>query len=73
MTRLATPISDHVHTKTFLLFFSLCEFVSTCKKADYFIDLFWRYGRLKNLAISLTGNIFTHVCETKVFPDMGFV
>ena len=37
--------------------FNLCEFVSTCKKSGYFIDLFWRYDWLKNPAIWLAENI----------------
>ena len=49
MARLATPISDHVHPKIFWSTFNLCEFVSICKKSGYYIDLFWRYGWLKNL------------------------
>ena len=47
MTRLVTSISDHAHSKHFWLTFGLCEFLSKCKKSDYFTDLFWRYGWLK--------------------------
>ena len=47
--------------------------VSKCKKAGYFIDFFWRYGWLKNTAIWLAENILTHISETKISPNMGFV
>ena len=40
---------------------SLCEFVSTCKKLSYFIDLFWRYGWLKNPTIWLAVHILVHI------------
>ena len=46
--------------------FNLCEFVSTCKKSGYFIDLFWRYGWLKNPAIWLAENILAHISGTKI-------
>ena len=36
VTRLAMPIFDHVHPKTFWSTFSLCELVSTCKKIRLF-------------------------------------
>ena len=48
-----------------------CEFVSTCKKSGYFIDLFWRYGWLKNPAIWSAENILAHISATKIFPSMG--
>ena len=32
MARLATPIFDHIHPKTFRSTFDLCEFVSTYNK-----------------------------------------
>ena len=40
----------NIPPKTFWSTFNLCEFVSTCKKSGYFINLFWRYGWLKNPA-----------------------
>ena len=43
------------------------------KKIGYFIDLFWRYGWLKNPAIWLAENILAHISGTKIFPNMGFV
>ena len=43
------------------------------KKSGYFIDLFWRYGWLKNPAISLAENILVHISGTRIFPNMGFV
>ena len=33
-------ISDHANPKILLSTFNLCKYVSTCKKSDYFIDLF---------------------------------
>ena len=68
-----TPISDHIHPKIFWSTFNLCKFVSTCKKPGYFIDLFWRYGWLKNLATWFTENILAHISGTKIFPNMGYV
>ena len=53
--------------------FNLCEFASTCKKSGYFIDLFWRYGWLKNPAIWLAENILAHISGTRIFQNMGFV
>ena len=53
--------------------FNLCEFASTCKKSGYFIDLFWRYGWLKNPAIWLAENILVHISGTRISPNMGFV
>ena len=58
---MATPISDHAHPKIFWSTFNLCEFVSKCKKSGYFIDLFRRYGWLKNTAIWLAENIFADI------------
>ena len=72
VARLATPISDHAHPKTFWLTFNLCEFVSTCKKSGYFTDLL-RYGWLKNPAIWLAKNILAHISGTKIFPNIGSV
>ena len=71
--RLDTPISDHAHPKIFRSTFNLCDFVSTFKISDYFIDLFWIYGWLKNPAILLAGNILAHVSETNIFSNMRFV
>ena len=70
---LDTPISDYVHPKIFWSTFHLFEFVPICKKSGYFVDLFWRYGRLKNPAILLAENILCHISWTKTFPNMGFV
>ena len=42
------------------------------KNQAILIDLFWRYGWLKNPAIWLTENILAHISETKIFPNMGF-
>ena len=69
--------SDHAHfrqcpPKKILINF-ICELVSTCKKSGYFIDLFWRYGWLKNPAIWLAENILAHISGTKIFPNIGFV
>ena len=43
------------------------------QKSGYFIDLFWRYGWLKNPAIGLAENILAHISGMKIFPDMRFV
>ena len=74
--RLATPISYlsyHTHPKISWSTLNLFEFVLTWKKSGYFIDLFWRYGLLKNPAIWLVENILAYVSGTKFFPNMGFV
>ena len=63
-----TPISDHAQLKIFWSTFNLCEFVSKCKKSGYFIDLFWRYGWLKNPAIWLAENILAHISGANTFP-----
>ena len=68
--RLATLISDHTCPQSFWSTFNLCEFVSTCQNSGYFIDLFWRYGWLKNPAIWLAVNILVHISGTKIFPNM---
>ena len=59
--------------KNFWSSFNLREFVSTCKKSGYFIDLFWRYAQLKNPAIWLAENIFVHISGTKISLIMRFV
>ena len=59
--------------KNLLIKFSLCEFVSPWKKSDCLIDLFWRYGWLKNPAIWLTENILAHISGTKILSNMEFV
>ena len=41
----------HAQPKIFWSTFNFSKFESTCKKSGCFIDLFWRYGCLKNLAI----------------------
>ena len=70
--------TDHSHfwpcpsKKFFWSTFNLREFVSTCKKSGYFIDLFWRYGWSKNPAMWLPESILAHISETKIFPNMGF-
>ena len=49
VTRMTTPIFDHVHPKNFdqvLIYVNLYQ----QKKSGYFINLFWRYGWLKNPA-----------------------
>ena len=66
VARLATPISDHVHPKIFWSTFNLCEFVLTCGKSDYLLDLFWRYGWLRNPAIWLAENILGHISVIKI-------
>ena len=66
VTRLATPISDHVHPNIFWSTFNLCEYVSTCKKSGYFIDLFWRHGWLKIPGIWLAKNILAHISGTRI-------
>ena len=73
MTRLATPIFDQVHQQMFWPSFNLCEFMSTCKKSGYSIDLFWRYVWLKTHAIWLAENILANISGTKNFPNIGFV
>ena len=55
----------------FLITFNFCEFVSTCKKSSYIIDLFWRYGWLENTVILLAKNILAHILGAKIFPNMG--
>ena len=35
---------------------------------SYFIDLFWRYGLLKNPTIWLAEKILAHISGTKIFP-----
>ena len=40
------PFLTILNQKIFDQFFNLCEFVSTCKKPGYFIDLFWKYDWL---------------------------
>ena len=62
--------NDHTHfwqhpSKNISINFNLCEFVSTCKKSGYFIDLLWRYGWLKNPAIWLAENILAPSQEQK--------
>ena len=57
--------TGHTHfwrqPKKFLINFYLCKFISTCKRSRYFINLFWRYGWLKNPAIWLAENILAHI------------
>ena len=72
-TKLAKLIFDHALPKTCQSTFNFCEFVSTCKKSGYFIDLFWRYGWLKYPAIWLAENILAHISGTKIFPNTGFL
>ena len=43
MTRLDTPILDHIHPKYFWSVFNFCEFVLTCKKSVYSICSFFKY------------------------------
>ena len=71
--RLATPIFDHAHPRKFLSTFNYYQLVSTCKNSGYFIDLFWRYGWLKNPTIWLAENILAHISGTKNCPNMEFV
>ena len=71
MTRLAMAISEHAQLKLFWSTFNLCELVSTYKKPGYFIDLFWRYGWLNNLAIWLTENILALIPGIKILPKYG--
>ena len=52
---------QHVNTKMFWETFNLRGFVSACKESGYFIDLFWRYGWLKNPKILLAKNILTYL------------
>ena len=47
--------------------FDLHEFVSTCKKSGYFINLFWRHGSLENPAILLAENILAHISGKEFF------
>ena len=46
--------------------------ISTCQKSSYFFHFFWKYGRLKNLAIWLAENILAYISETRIFPNMEF-
>ena len=64
--------TSHTHfwlcpQKNFWSTFNLHEFVRTCTKSGYFIDLFWRYGWLKNPATWLVQNILAHISGTKIF------
>ena len=59
--------TSHQSKNFFWSTFNLCELVSTCKNAGYFTDLFWRYGRLKNPAISLAEKILAHTSGTRIF------
>ena len=56
-----TCVKLHQHAKNwpkiFQSTFNFCEFVSTCKKWGWFIDLHWRYAWFKNLAIWMTESI----------------
>ena len=47
------PFLTMPNSKIFWSTFNLCEFVTTCKKSGYLINLFWKYGWLKNPAIWL--------------------
>ena len=38
-----------------------------------FIDVFWRYGSLKNSEIWLAEIILSHISGKKNFPNMEFV
>ena len=74
--KLSCDQTGHTHfwphtPKKFLINFNLCKFVSTCKKPS--INLFWRYGWLKNPAIWLAENILANISGTKIVPNMGFV
>ena len=73
VTRLVTPISDHAQPNIFWSIFNWREFVLTYKKTGRLIDLFWRYGWLKNPVIWLAENILGHVTGTKIFPNIRFV
>ena len=42
------------------------------QKPDYFINLFWRYGWLKNPAIWVAEKILAYISWTKIFPNMEF-
>ena len=67
------PFLNMFSQKKFWSTFNLCEFVSTCKKTCYFIDLLRRSGWLKNPSILLAENILAHISWTKLSPNMGFV
>ena len=43
-TTVVTPIYEHSHPNVFQSTFNFSEFVSTCKKSDFFIILFQRYS-----------------------------
>ena len=68
-TRVGTPIHDHAHSNIFQSTFNLNEFISTWRKSDFFIVLFYRYSWLKNPVIWLAKNILAHISGTKVFQD----
>ena len=65
MTRLATPISDHAHPN---IFDQLLIYVNLYQRVKNLIDLFWRYGWLKNPALWLAENILVNILGTKIFP-----
>ena len=54
--------------KTFKQHF--CEFVSTCKKRGYFINLFRRNSWFKNPAIWLAESILAYIFGTKFFVNL---
>ena len=61
VTRLATPIFEHVQHKRFFINFKCMGICITSKKSRNFIPLFWRYGWLNNPAIWLAENILAHI------------
>ena len=71
--------TDHTHFLTIStqqIFDQLLIYVNLyqhAKKSGYFIDLFCRYGWLKNPAIWLAENILVHISGTKILLKMGFV
>ena len=72
-TKWPHPFLTMSSQKNFWSTFYLSGLVSKCKKSDYFIDFFCRYGWLKNSAIWLAENFLAHIWGTKIFPNMGFV
>ena len=72
-TRLTTLSFDHAQPKKFPSTFDFWEFVATCKKWGYFIDLLWRNSWFKNPAIWLAQSILGYISETRFFPNIGFV
>ena len=51
--------------------FNLCEFVSICQKSGYFLEPFWRYGRLKKFCNLIGWEHFSLYLKNKIFSKYG--